>query len=223
MNIVINNNTFWSRKEVIIISSLFIIYSIIIFIISFLIESSIELEFSQIFLIIHIGISFFIFIIFSFFRKKNLSYLSFNFSLKWFLISVLLIFVIVVFDVFVLEIMDNFLNNETVDQSNVLLSDNFWLNILNFYIFGSILIPFIEELIFKGLIFKYIRQSREFVFSALISSLMFAMIHLDIQFMIFQFLFSIVTVFVFEKTDSIFYPFLIHVGVNVIFFSTLYV
>lgn len=99
-------------------------------------------------------------------------------------------------------------------SSNEIISDKNWINILNFKIVIALLVPFAEEVLFRGFLFKYIRQEKSFLFSAILSSLLFSLIHFDLSSLPFTFLLGFTAAFTYEKGGSLFYPILIHMGVN---------
>jgi len=154
-----------------------------------------------------------------FLKKKKISWEEFGFgkiSLNWVFFSLLLSFVIVFAGGFLSKVFSNLIGIESVGSfsKDVFGNNNLWLNLLNFKIIVPFVVPFTEELIFRGLIFKFIRQERSFIFSAVISSLLFSTMHLDLSSLPFTFLLGFATCFALEKSKSMIYPFLIHMGVN---------
>ena len=208
-NILSNSN--WSKKELIIILSVIIIFlAILLFLLKIL---NLDIIYSSI--IFDTGFFFVTLFLFVYFlRNKNYSFFNYNISFKWFFISFILFLLVVIVGGKLSEILSIFLNIKSDSISKELLSDNLWLNILQFKILTSLLIPITEELIFRGLIFKFIRQYRGFIFSAIISSLVFSVLHFNIAIIPFIFLLGFVNSFMFEKTNSLFYPIIIHILVN---------
>ncbi len=208
-NILSNSN--WSKKELIIILSVIIIFlAILLFLLKIL---NLDIIYSSI--IFDTGfflVTLFLFVYFL--RNKNYSFFTPNISFKWFLISLLLFIFVVIVGGKLSELLSIFLNIKNDSISKELLSDNLWLNILQFKILTSLLVPITEELIFRGLIFKFIRQYRGFIFSAVISSLIFGVLHFNIAIIPFVFLLGFVNSFMLEKTNSLFYPIIIHALVN---------
>ena len=93
----------------------------------------------------------------------------------------------------VLEIKKNFNNN---------LFFNFFLII--------IAAPIIEEIVFRGLFYKTLKNFIPFVQASIISSLIFAIIHENILSLTILFLLSLYLTWIYERTNSILYPILTH-------------
>ena len=93
----------------------------------------------------------------------------------------------------VLEIKKNFNNN---------LFFNFFLII--------IVAPIIEEIVFRGLFYKTLKNFIPFVQASIISSLIFAIIHENILSLTILFLLSLYLTWIYERTNSILYPILTH-------------
>jgi|GEM_PF-1418763 len=93
-------------------------------------------------------------------------------------------------------------------------SDNIWLTVLYFKVFVVLLIPVAEELFFRGVIFRYLRQRQTFLISATLSALFFAAVHLSLAAMPFLILLGLVTAWVFERSGSLLAPAVVHVVVN---------
>jgi len=93
----------------------------------------------------------------------------------------------------VVEIKKNFNNN---------LFFNFFLII--------IVAPIIEEIVFRGLFYKTLKNFIPFVQASIISSLIFAIIHENILSLTILFLLSLYLTWIYERTNSILYPILTH-------------
>ena len=93
----------------------------------------------------------------------------------------------------VVEIKKNFNNN---------LFFNFFLII--------IVAPIIEEIVFRGLFYKTLKNFIPFVQASIISSLIFAIIHENILSLTILFLLSLYLTCIYERTNSILYPILTH-------------
>ena len=79
---------------------------------------------------------------------------------------------------------------------------------------AGILIPIVEEIIFRGLIFNRIKHQYNFVAGLLISSLLFGIYHANIVQGIYATLLGIFLGFAYHKTKSILIPIFIHMGGN---------
>jgi len=93
----------------------------------------------------------------------------------------------------VVEIKKNFNNN---------LFFNFFLII--------IVAPIIEEIVFRGLFYKTLKNFIPFVQASIISSLIFAIIHENILSLTILFLLSLYLTWIYERTNSILYSILTH-------------
>lgn len=104
-------------------------------------------------------------------------------------------------------------NTETGFSLN-LASEKMWLNILNFKLLIALGIPVAEEFIFRGVIFRFLRQHRTFFVSAITSSLLFGLLHLHPGLMIFAFLIGLVSSVLYERTGSLLPSILFHFAIN---------
>lgn len=77
-----------------------------------------------------------------------------------------------------------------------------------------ILGPIAEELVFRGLVYKRMREISPFILSMLFSALLFGVYHQNWIQGIYAFLMGIVFAFVYEKFHSIWAPIAAHVGAN---------
>ena len=89
-----------------------------------------------------------------------------------------------------------------------------WVTILNLKLFIAVLLPVAEELLFRGGIFRVLRQNRRFWPAALISSVIFGILHIHPFLMVFAFLLGIISCGLFERTGSLFPSMLFHIVIN---------
>ena len=106
----------------------------------------------------------------------------------------------------VVEIKKNFNNN---------LFFNFFLII--------IVAPIIEEIVFRGLFYKTLKNFIPFVQASIISSLIFAIIHENILSLTILFLLSLYLTWIYERTNSILYSILTHSIFNFLNLSLIYI
>lgn len=201
----------WSKKELITILSIITVSLGTLLLILKLLNLDI------IYLAIFFDVGFFLItlsIFLYFLRNKKYSLFPSGISFKWFFFSFLLAILVVIVGGGLSELLSSFLNIESSSMSQELLSDDLWLNILQFKIVASMLVPITEELIFRGLIFKFIRQHKGFIFSAIMSSLIFSVLHFNLEMLPFTLILGLITAYAFEKTNSLFYPIFIHMLVN---------
>ncbi len=105
--------------------------------------------------------------------------------------------------------------------------DRMWLNILYFKLVVALLIPVAEEIFFRGVIFRYIRQRKGFFISAGLSSLVFALAHFSLAALPYLFLLGFACAFAFERSRSLLPAIVIHfvnnnMIVNLYILSTFY-
>lgn len=73
--------------------------------------------------------------------------------------------------------------------------------------------PFFEEIIFRGMVFRGLRQTRAFYFSAILSALIFAAVHPQIS-AIPVFCLGLATAWIYEKTGNLIFPMIVHAVYN---------
>ncbi|MCL2185447.1 MAG: CPBP family intramembrane metalloprotease [Treponema sp.] len=97
----------------------------------------------------------------------------------------------------------------------VLPSGDYLNRFLPVIIINSCLIPAVaEELLFKGVIFTGLKKRYSQKTAVIISSVFFAVCHLNPAMLINHFLFSICTFWLYLRTGSIFFPMMIHFTTN---------
>ena len=77
-----------------------------------------------------------------------------------------------------------------------------------------ILIPVVEELLFRGILFKRFRERQRFWYSAVCSSVFFMFIHTNTTQMVYAFLLGLMLAYLYEKTGSVKAPVLLHIMMN---------
>ena len=97
-----------------------------------------------------------------------------------------------------------------VEVSDMITSNPLFVTI----ICAGILIPIVEEIIFRGLIFNRIKHQYNFLAGLLISSLLFGIYHGNIVQAIYATLLGIFLGFAYHKTKSILIPIFIHMSSN---------
>jgi membrane protease YdiL (CAAX protease family) len=160
-----------------------------------------------------------IIMIFYFIYKKEIPLEEYgigNFSFKYFFFSLLIALGLLFVGGFIYELINNLfgLKDDTLSFLESISSNNIWINIINLKVITSFLAPFAEELFFRGVIFKFFRQRKSFLYSATVSSLIFSLIHFNLAAFPFLFLLGFVCAFVFEKFKSILYPIIVHMVIN---------
>lgn len=79
----------------------------------------------------------------------------------------------------------------------------------------GILIPICEELVFRGLMYKRLREYSGFVISMIYTAIVFSFIHINLVQTIYAFVMAVVFAFVYEKYGSVKAPILAHISANV--------
>lgn len=93
-----------------------------------------------------------------------------------------------------------------------------------FMFVGIILAPFLEELIFRRIIFYHLYQKFSFFIAALTSSLLFAVLHLDFSHLLVYLAMGFVFSFLYVKTNRIIVPMAAHTLMNgTVFYLAFYV
>ncbi len=79
-----------------------------------------------------------------------------------------------------------------------------------------ILAPLCEELIFRGLTFKRMREDANFLASAVISSAIFALYHMNVPQGIFAFLFGMLLCLLYDMFGNLWVPIIVHASANIL-------
>lgn len=113
-----------------------------------------------------------------------------------------------------LSIMSNlaFMSPEYKEASETLYSASLPVQFLCL----GLIVPFTEELMFRGVLFKRYRESGSFLKAALFSTLLFSLTHGNIVQFIYTFALGMLLAYVYERFGSIKAPVLLHIAVNMI-------
>ncbi len=88
---------------------------------------------------------------------------------------------------------------------------------------GIIVAPLAEEFIFRGYIYGVLRRNLGIIPSILVTSLLFASIHLNLSALPALFLLGICLTLAYENTGSLVVPMLMHAGFNFLTFAALFI
>ena len=105
--------------------------------------------------------------------------------------------------------------SSSVDRYTNISADEIpdWDHVINFFS-TFMLIPFAEELVFRGIIFGELREKFNLIWSAVITALIFALMHgVSIQ-MGYAFACGLVLALVYAFTDSIWVSYMVHAAFN---------
>ena len=84
-------------------------------------------------------------------------------------------------------------------------------------IFGTVIVaPVVEELVFRGVIFRRMRDDHGFLISAVVGSATFGLIHFNLVQGIFGFFMGLVFSFIYERTHRLTAPIIAHASANVL-------
>ncbi len=155
----------------------------------------------------------FAFIVFYYNKKNKINVkiatrTSFNLNLKNVLVCLLISIIAVFGFVNIITLISNALTSIGFPDGVSLPNNTFYWFIINVAIL-AFLPCVLEEMIFRGTIFNGLR-CKGFVFATLISSLMFAIVHLSVKQFVFPFVMGVVFCFIFEKTGSLIYSMITH-------------
>ena len=117
----------------------------------------------------------------------------------------------------------NLIGNILLTVTNILPNDKFALEVnreimsVNIYLsmlITVIIIPLVEEIIFRGYIYRGIYKISNFLIASIVSSLFFAVIHFNISQGIYAFLAGFVLSYIYYKTNNFLYCYITHFFMN---------
>jgi len=103
------------------------------------------------------------------------------------------------------------LSAEYEETMEALYSTGFAMQILCL----GILVPVCEELVFRGLMYKRMRENAGFVWAMIYTAIVFSFVHVNIVQAIYAFAMAAVFAFVYEKYGSVKAPIIAHISANV--------
>lgn len=141
--------------------------------------------------------------------SKSMFKIDFNLLLRIFFIS--LFFRIIIEQIFYM-----FPNLLTTQEE----FDNM-LKLITVFITTCFFAPVLEEIIFRFGLFNYIKSKTNFILSLIITSLIFSYIHLyNVDGFIVLLFISIIWTYIYNKTDNLIYPIILHFLHNIYAFIT---
>ena len=96
------------------------------------------------------------------------------------------------------------------DNKTILKMKDIYKNFLTNFFVILIIAPIFEEIVFRGLFYKALKNFTPFIHASLISSIVFALIHKNILSFTILFTLSLFLTWIYERTNSILYPILAH-------------
>ena len=103
-----------------------------------------------------------------------------------------------------------FTDNEVLGFSGQIISEPVWKMLLSIGIFG----PFVEEFVFRGVFYHTYRRTGRIIASALLSALLFGVMHMNFNQAMYAFFIGIVFAVMVEATGSVLTTFLAHAIFN---------
>jgi|GEM_PF-2013440 hypothetical protein len=153
-------------------------------------------------------------------RRNGLSAHSLGFTpikISWMFVGIGLGFVVLVAGGFVSSMIADFLGiSRGFDFLTIrrLFDGPPWLTFVSMKLFWGILIPIAEETLFRGVLFRYLRQNHAFLPSLISSSMIFSALHMEASLFPFTFLLGCATAWIYEKSGSLYSAYLVHIAVN---------
>ncbi len=206
----------WSLKDIVYITLISAAFCFIFF------EIALFVPYSKVIKASIINLGFYgsiISVIFIFLKHKGIPFSHFGFGdikFKWVIISILAGIFVTFAGAMLSDIFAKILHLEAGSTSSLkeLTTGNIVFDYFQLKIIAGIFIPFVEEIYFRGIIFRFIRQNKGFWLSALLSTLVFSLLHLNLASIPFTLLLGLTCAYVYEKTNSMFYTIAVHASVN---------
>lgn len=152
--------------------------------------------------------------------KINLTLKCNRLNIRIFFISILLIFCINIFQ----TTLDSTFFQYVFDNKLRFLRTNFFLeNNLMFYlnfIIAVILVPIYEEIFYRRIMFEKLLEDYKPVTSVIITSILFAAVHLDLNGLIAYFVIGLAFTYIYYLTRNIWFNIFLHSVFNIIAFFT---
>jgi uncharacterized protein len=82
---------------------------------------------------------------------------------------------------------------------------------IGMFLFGGVIVPFAEELFFRGVLYLWMRQRFGYWPAILVSSILFGILHGDISVGVAAAVLGLVLAWIYEKSQSLWTPVIIHV------------
>ncbi|MCJ7660966.1 MAG: CPBP family intramembrane metalloprotease [Anaerolineales bacterium] len=112
-------------------------------------------------------------------------------------------------------------------QLEFLIPDDFsWMSGVGIFILGGIIVPIAEEVFFRGVLYKWLRERWGVFIGISVSSFIFGLVHIDIAIAATAFMLGIILALVYEYSNSLWTAILIHIinnGIKIILLYLLFV
>ncbi|WP_370450888.1 lysostaphin resistance A-like protein [Mesonia sp. HuA40] len=100
---------------------------------------------------------------------------------------------------------------------NSLFFQNISLQNLFIIINTIVIMPILEEFLYRGLVMKKLLIKTNYKVAILVSSILFGLGHLDFEKSLVTFFSGLIIGYVFWKSKNLFYPIIIHIVINLLF------
>lgn len=160
-------------------------------------------------------------------RRRGLSWSDLGLkptSSKWLLIAILLVILFIPIIAAIALLIQYILGLPFENpQLDFLLPDTFsWSGALGMFLLGGVIVPFAEELFFRGVLYQWLRDKTGIWIGILGSSLLFGLLHGDLSLAGATFVMGILLAWIFEKSNSLWPSITIHIVNNSIKIFLLY-
>jgi membrane protease YdiL (CAAX protease family) len=98
-----------------------------------------------------------------------------------------------------------------------------WFGLASMFLLGGVVVPFAEELYFRGVLYRWLHGRWGLWPGALVSSLVFGAVHGDVPIAGAAFSLGVVLAWIYERSQSLWPAVLIHITNNVIKILALYI
>jgi membrane protease YdiL (CAAX protease family) len=141
---------------------------------------------------------------------KDLGFITIN--NKWLLLTITISFIVIPISglITVLVMMALGLPLENPQLEFIIPQDITWLGGLGLLLFGGIAVPIAEEVFFRGVLYRWVRERWGIFIGVMVSSLIFGLIHIDIAVASTAFILGIILALVYEYSKSLWTAILIH-------------
>lgn len=144
------------------------------------------------------------------FRRPSISWLIGGVFLSAMLLPIRLLVVLIVLGIPA---------NKTVpaDEQQLMVVDNWlWLALMVFLFTAVVLAPLTEELVFRAVLYGWMRRAGGMIGAALVSGILFGLAHLDVRMALANSIMGVVLALVYERSRSLWVPIAMHFVNNLI-------
>lgn len=152
---------------------------------------------------------------------KSIGLNRFKPNLLW--LSVLLFPLYIAASTAVSSAVSGLFNVNLQEQQNIGYANPNGVELLLIFVALVVLAPFVEEVLFRGFLFRAFRRTCGFLFGSVIVSLLFAVAHGQVNVGVDVFVLSMFLCYLREKTDTLWTPIALHSMKNLVAFVILFI